>query len=104
MKRFKLSGTDLDIQITNEHPKTYYNCATFDANLLNGDYWHLIVVQHERRLTKQQILDQLFAVVSDSEFFPVCYTVSFNIIHFIVIIVFIFNLLFFSNQNWKITF
>lgn len=98
IKHFKLSSTDLDIAITNENPRTFHNCQSFDAHLVNGDFWHLIVVNegyplclvityeanqnvtfqihHERRVTKQQILDQLFEVVADSEFFPVCYTQS----------------------------
>lgn len=51
MKVFTLSGTDLKIQITNDNPKTYYNCTTYDTNLHNADYWHLIVVSYTGSLS-----------------------------------------------------
>lgn len=54
MKVFTLSGTDLKIQITNDNPKTYYNCTTYDTNLHNADYWHLIVVSYTGALSVMQ--------------------------------------------------
>lgn len=47
MKRFQFNSADLDITITNDNPRTFYNCKTFDADLLNGDFWHMIVVSNE---------------------------------------------------------
>lgn len=44
MKKFQFNSADLDITITNDNPRTYHNCKIFDADLLNGDFWHMIVV------------------------------------------------------------
>ncbi|XP_055309871.1 nuclear RNA export factor 2 [Sitodiplosis mosellana] len=75
VKRFKMSTTDLDIVITNNNPKEYHNCSNFDTTFVqSGDFWHMIVIHHERRYSKAQLLDKLFDAVSDSEFFPVAYT------------------------------
>lgn len=95
------TSNDLEIVLTNNNPKTYYNCNVYDASpAQSGDFWHMIVVSvlslskqlcisieysqpiysqihHERRFKKPQILEALFELVSDSEFFPVSYTVSF---------------------------
>lgn len=77
VKRFPMSTTDLEIVITNEHPKQYHNCSEFDASFIQSpDYWHMVVIHHEKLFSKKQILDKLYELVSDSEFFPVCYTVS----------------------------
>lgn len=48
VKRFTMTGLDLDIVITNDNPKTYHNCNTFDTSLAHGgDFWHMVVVsQH----------------------------------------------------------
>lgn len=42
--------------------------------------WLFFQIHHDRKVTKQQIIDQLFELVSDSEFFPVCYTVRYDIL------------------------
>lgn len=86
-----MTTTDLEITITNNNPKEYHNCTNFDAQLVaSGDFWHMIVVNisensfsfeiffiilflqihHERRFSKKQLMEKLFDVVGDSEFFP----------------------------------
>lgn len=39
-------------------------------------------IHHDRRFSKDQILEKLFEVVSDSEFFPVSYTVIYQLEYF----------------------
>ncbi|XP_031637468.1 nuclear RNA export factor 2 [Contarinia nasturtii] len=77
IKLFKMTTTDLEIAITNNNPKEYHNCVNFDTQLIqSGDYWHMIVIHHERRFSKRQLLEKLFEVVGESEFFPIAYTES----------------------------
>lgn len=49
-------------------------------NFLHLIYVVLFQIHHDRKATKQQIIDQLFELVSDVEFFPVCYTVHYDIL------------------------
>ena len=73
---FEMSTNDLNIVITNTSPVTYHRCHSYDAQLTeSGEYWHMIIVHHDGRFSKSQILQRLFDEVSDSEFFPVAYTV-----------------------------
>lgn len=40
-----MTGLDLDIVITNDKPKSYHNCNTYDTSLAHGgDWWHMVVV------------------------------------------------------------
>lgn len=63
------------------------NVWTETKNFLDQIYVVLFQIHHDRKATKQQIIDQLFELVSDSEFFPVCYTV-----HNGILIELVFNL------------
>lgn len=46
-----------------------------DVNFDSND-WYMVVVHHKGSLGKRQILNNLFSIIADDSFFPVCYTVS----------------------------
>lgn len=45
------SAKDLDIVITNQNARTYRNCNSFDATLVqSGEFWHMIIVRNSVRI------------------------------------------------------
>ncbi|XP_065081690.1 nuclear RNA export factor 2 [Ochlerotatus camptorhynchus] len=64
-----------------------YTCfnTTYDrASLNRADVWHQIMVHHDGKYQKQEILDALFAVISTDDFYPVAYRQHTNIDYFLV--------------------
>ncbi|EAT42411.1 AAEL006050-PA [Aedes aegypti] len=64
-----------------------YTCfnTTYDrASLNRADVWHQIMVHHDGKYRKEEILDALFTVISTDDFYPVAYREHTNIDYFLV--------------------
>lgn len=70
VKQFKMTTADLEIVITNNNPKEYHNCSSFDQTAIqSGDFWHMIVVSKIQCQMTRSVSDDnsLFTLhISDS--------------------------------------
>ncbi|XP_058823731.1 nuclear RNA export factor 2 [Topomyia yanbarensis] len=64
-----------------------YTCfnTTYDrASLNRADVWHQVMVHHDGKYQKKEILDAFFTVISTDDFYPVAYRQYTNIDFFLV--------------------
>lgn len=88
MNRKVLNMRSGELEIVLEPEKALvYTCfnTTYDrASLNRADVWHQIMVHHDGKYQKQEILDALFTVISTDDFYPVAYRQHTNIDYFLV--------------------
>lgn len=65
------------IRINKRNTKTYKNQTKYDLAIAdNAEVWHMIVVHHDGKYKKAEIIDRIFAVAEHAECYIVAYRVS----------------------------
>lgn len=73
--------------VLDEQPKLFKpsNCRNYDEYLINSmQYWHLVVISHQRLFEKNDILQELQNLLKDNLFAPVAYTQEREVDYFLV--------------------
>ncbi|XP_055547904.1 nuclear RNA export factor 2 [Wyeomyia smithii] len=81
-----MKSGEMDILLEPEKALVYtcFNTAYDRASLNRPDVWHQIMVHHEGKFSKKEILDGLFTLISTDDFYPVAYRRHANIDFFLV--------------------
>ncbi|XP_053693134.1 nuclear RNA export factor 2 [Sabethes cyaneus] len=81
-----MTSGEMDIVLEPEKALVYtcFNTTYDRASLNRPDVWHQIMVHHEGKYSKQEILDAFFTIITTDDFYPVAYRRHINIDYFLV--------------------
>lgn len=80
----KSGEMDIELEPSKALVYTCFNTSYDRASLNRADVWHQIMVHHEGKHDKAEILDSLFTLLSTEDLYPVAYRQHTNIDYFLV--------------------